>query len=550
MNKLFLLFLFLLVPLSFSHAQSGKRSVSFDWEPIQGAKSYEVQIRKVKKDSESKDFIFKSTEPVFNGSLKPGQYTMKLRSIDPRGVPGPWSTESDFLVPLESVRLTSPSPKAEINAQNAKEREVEFTWKQVPGATAYQFELTSADGKIDVHETLTQTEFKKAIPVGTNFTWKVKAQGEQGAESEAFSVAEASILGSKLEKPKIEKPETEFVREIKWSRPENAENFDYAISKYNPKTKKWEKMKGVESDATESTNFDEQWPGGKYKFSIRAKADHRPSSDVSSILFNVRGGDRSPAAEYVSTVRQSIDRISGWYGIASYLITQMDYSLTYKGFQSVPFKAIGGTGRVGIGWMSKESPWGFLNILDLSGFLKDGSAKTFASMETSAVYRKTVGERDELRIQTGLYYKETPQVLPVVSTLSNDGSNASTYVKNMAVVGPHVGAEYWYSMTPKLGLQVNAHFYYSMMKLSTPSGEPHQGQLSTQYGFLGSYRMSKKMTGLAGVSYRVDSSSYTDTNHTDIDANTSIDQSAVTITDTTTSKLSGLYFNIFAEYSF
>lgn len=537
MNKFFFFFL-ILFQLAFASAQSGKRSVSFEWEPIEGARSYEVFIKKVKKDAESKDFTFKSANPVFSGALKPGQYTMKLRSVDNRGVPGPWSPENDFLVPLESVKLLSPAPKAKITAKNSKEVDVEFQWKEVPGSTSYLFELSSDDNQLQIKEVLQKNEFEKSIPAGTNFTWKVKAMGDHGAESDSYSLAEASVLGEKLQKPKIEKPESDFVREVKWSRPDSAEKFDYVISKYNAQTKKWEKIKSVKDDSTESTNFDEQWTGGKYKFSIRAKADRLPSSDVSSIQFDVRNGDRSPAAEYVSTVRQSIDRITGWYGIASYLITQIKYENSYRtsdgnSDSNQNFNATGGTGRLGAGWLGKNTPWGFLAILDLSGFLKDNKPATFASLEASAVYRKVVGDRGEARFYAGLFYKEIPQVIP---TDINSGSSDTT-VKNYSTLGPHLGAEYWYSMTQKLGVQVHTHLYYNMIKVSTPSGGSHQPLMSTQYGFLGSYRLRPKLTGLAGVSYRQDKSSYTD-------------ESSANDGKKTTTTLEGTYLNFFAEYSF
>jgi hypothetical protein len=311
------------------------------------------------------------------------------------------------------------------------------------------------------------------------------------------------------------------------------------ISKFNPQTKKWEKIKSVQDDSTESTSFDEQWTGGKYKFSIRAKADRLPSSDVSSIQFDVRNGDRSPAAEYVSTVRQSIDRITGWYGIASYLITQIKYENSFRSgggtnVSNQSFNVIGGTGRVGAGWLGKNTPWGFLAILDMSGFLKDNKPATFASLEASAVYRKVVGERGEARFYSGLFYKEIPQVIP--SNPSNTDSQETT-VKNYSTLGPHLGAEYWYSMTQKLGVQAHAHLYYNLIKVSTPSGGAHQPLMSTQYGFLGSYRLRPKLTGLVGVSYRQDKSSYTDEVNTD-DGNK------------TTTTLEGTYLNFFAEYSF
>src|SRR5690606_14839293 len=130
-------------------------------------------------------------------------------------------------------------------------------------------------------------------------------------------------------------------------------------------------------------------------------------------------------------------------------ITQIRYSITYQdtGTQT-SYNAIGGTGRLGLGWVSDKTPWGFLSILDRSGFTTGGRTANFASLESSAVHRLTMGQRGELRSQGGLYYKELP------GTIGNAAIN-QTIDEKAATAGPHVGVEYWQSITPNLGLQFN-----------------------------------------------------------------------------------------------
>ncbi|MCX7978486.1 MAG: hypothetical protein N2578_05735, partial [Bdellovibrionaceae bacterium] len=199
----------------------------------------------------------------------------------------------------------------------------------------------------------------------------------------------------------------------------------------------------------------------------------------------------------------------------------------------VTFNAIGGTGRLGLGWMGEqENEWGYQGVLDLSGFLADSRNLTFASLEAIGIKRKFVGEDGEIRMQIGAFYKELPEVVPNQST--NSFSNT-----RVSYLGPRAGIEYWKPISRRFGLQLNAHVYLSLLKASTPNGEPIQPSMSQQFGFLGSYRVNHRFTGLAGISQRTDRISYR--------AATSQVAPDGGVNSTT---VNGTYINFFAEYSF
>lgn len=514
-----------------------RRSVNFEWEAIEGAKTYEIELRQVKDDKnvEAKTFSFKVKEAIWSGQLAPGKYMMKLRSTDYRGVPGEWSPESEFDVALENVTLKFPEPGAKISSKEDKAHSLDFQWAPVGGADSYTFSLTSEDGKIQINETLADTHFKIEVPVAMNYSWKVSASNKENINSEATSVANFALLGAPLGNPKIEKPESDFVREVKWTRPDNASTFNVHITKFSRENKKWEIFKVIENTTEESLHFDESWAGGQYQVAVRAKSNMRPDSAMVKQRFSVRHGDRSPAAEYTATVRKSIDRITGWYGIASYLITEMQFKgANPESNSSVNYNALGGTGRLGLGWFTPSTPWGFLSIIDMSGFTFNGKTQTFASAEVNAVYRYDVGDRGELRLQAGPYYKELPE------TVGDPFSNQSEDFK-ITSAGPHFGGEYWYSLTPKLGMQFHAHLYFSLFKLSTPNGEDLVPTMSTQFGFLGSYRFTPTFTGLVGYARREDKMSYNAITDGSTFANSG---------DINQSTIVGNYLNLFAEWAF
>ncbi|WP_246845665.1 hypothetical protein [Bdellovibrio sp. ZAP7] len=519
-------------------AEPYRRLVNFEWEQIEGAKSYDIELTQVKKEGETgkpKTFSFKTADSIWNGRLTPGKYMMKLRARDYRGVPGDWSAPSEFNVGLDNVNMKSPAPKSSVASNDEEKTDVEFKWDPVGGADQYAFELTSDDGKTKISEIVKEAKFKTSVPVASSYTWKVTAQSSEGIASDATSTAQFTVMGKALAAPAIVKPESMFVREIKWTRPDYIKDYEVIVARANPTTKKWEKVKTYENYTEDSLPFDSSWEGGKYQIILKAKSDLRPASPSSKIIFDVREGDRSAAAEYTALVRRSIEKTNGWYGIASYLVTDMKFSGSNPEKNSqVAYDAFGGTGRVGVGWNGRKSPWGFLAIIDMSGFTIGGQVRTFAAAEVNAVYKQPVGDRAELRYQVGAFYKELPETIgdPFTGTSEN---------QTISSVGPHGGVEYWYSLTPKWGIQLNAHLYASVMKVSTPNGQDISPTMSTQFGILGSYRFSERFTGLMGYARREDRMSYKAIPST---TNFALDG------DVNESVVVGNYLNFFAEWSF
>lgn len=512
-----------------------RRLVNFEWEAIENAKSYDIELQQVKEDGDlGKNFSFKTTEPNWNGRLTPGKYIMKLRSRDYRGVPGDWSDPSDFNVGLDNAVLKYPVASSKVIAEDKKETSLNFAWAPVGGAETYHFELESEDGKTRVSQDLKETSLKLSVPVAQKYTWKVHAVSPTGIQSDATSIGQFTVVGMALDKPKISRPETEFVREISWSRPDYVSGYDLYLLKFNTATKKWDKFRVMQNYQDTSLPFDDSWAGGHYQLVLRGKGDLRQHSPTVKQDFKVRSGDRSPAAEYTALVRKSIDRITGWYGVASYLITQIQFkgSNPEKNSRS-SYSALGGTARLGAGWFSPSSPWGFLGILDMSGFTFSGQTKTFASVELNGIYRKNVGDRGELRFQFGPYYKELPETIA-------DQFTGQIQDSLVSAAGPHFGMEYWYSLSPKMGVQLNSHIYMSVLKVSTPNGQDIEPKMSYQLGALGSYRFTPTFTGLLGYALRQDQVSYKAVPGSGFAEAGDVNESSIT----------GHYLNIFAEWAF
>jgi hypothetical protein len=380
------------------------------------------------------------------------------------------------------------------------------------------------------------------LAVAKKYTVEVSAEKEGSVASEVATKSTFVLQGPALSAPRIELPRSRFVRQLEWSPSKYADDYDFILWQQNPVNKKWDLLHKTNLTAT-TLNFDSRWPGGKYMMQVQATGQYRLASKLAKIKFSVAAGDRSPASEMASSLKQSIDRVQGWYGIASYLITALDYTSVQLESNAQPSTTVlGGTGRLGLGYFSPKNPWGFLGILDLSGFTLENKNYTFASSEISVLYRINSSDRSEVRLLLGAYYKEIPTLtFDRLIGVSEDWRDVPYSLPLTKVAGPHAGIEYWYSLNNRLGFQVNAHVYTPTNTLSTPNGQKVKTQSTTQLGLLGSYRWNPRFTGLVGYARREDIIVY--------DAVPSA-SNFVQAGDVNSIKLTGNYLNLFAEWSF
>jgi hypothetical protein len=499
--------------LSLGSEKLPERAVSFDWESIVGASLYDVELTYQKKSggAPNKTQKFQTKNPEWAGRLRPGQYSMRLRARDLRKVPGTWSELETITVQLEALQLISPKLKTEIKA-TGENADLDISWKAVPGAISYQVvaKITGDTTETEpITTTTSQTQAQLQLSVARIYDLEVSAIGIDELKSDQPGRSQITIFGPRLELPKIEAPENKFVRELKWQSDTKSEK--QTVSFFRKTKTGWTSVQ-KKQDLTESTiAIPAEWPGGTYRAQISSSHPLRVASKPSSMIFDLQNGDRSPASESIALIRNSIDRLTGWYLTFSYLFT----GLTYTGSNSdnaaqttiqvdLP-QNLGGTGRIGLGRLGENSNWGSFSVIDLSGFKILDRTPTFASLESNIVYRQQVGELGELRLQGGVFARQTPEVIAKNNSEVQD-------IQNVSSIGPHLGAEYWWAVSPKIGVQGNAHIYLNLAAIKTPTGNPIATSLSYQLGFLGSYRWSKRITGLMGYAFRQDNQAYLSNN--------------------------------------
>ncbi len=509
-----------------------RRTTSLEWTPVPKAKSYDIEITPIGRvDGNKTPYLFSVEAPSWEDELKPGKYSMRLRSRDRRNVPGEWSPPEFFQVKLYAPKLISPLAQDEIKSPSAELHTLNLKWEEQSEASLYKIHISDESKTFTQNLETTKNELTLKVPVARKYQWSIVGFDKQGHEGESLNApVPFTIIGKPLQTPRIMPPETSFVRQLNWEASPHAEKYTYVISRRDKvKNRKWSKFQEGETTNT-ALPFNTSWKGGEYRLSVTAHGKLRNRSKTHSLIFDVSSGYRSIAAEKRATLRKSIIRTDDWYFIASYFFTQIQYqSVNGDKEAESNFSAVGGTGRVGMGYFSTNNPYGFLGILDFSGFTIDSKTYKYPSAEAHGTFRLASDALGEVRVSGGLYLKSLPEVI---------GQSSDDFtVKSLDAFGVHGGGEYWYPLSSRLGLQINGRIYYPIGG-KTPTGASIVPSPSLQFGVLGSLRLNNKATGLMGYAYRKDQTIYKVTEST----------SLANGYKTNTSSVVGHYLNFLLEW--
>lgn len=525
-------------------AAAQKRDAELEWGGIPDVSNYEIEVTALSV-ANSKPLLFKTKQPAWKGRLRYGKYSLRIRVYDTRGVPSLWGEASEFWVRVLAPQKDLPKSEAVISSQSPDTETVKFSWASVEGALSYQFELFDASDKEKPIITQSVPPSKSPLltlplQVAKTYSWRVASVMEQSEPGEPDKETRSfTVKGSKVEKPQVADPETDFVRELSWTAPNKSETFTYSLERSQGKGK-WKVFEKKSQVKETRIVFNEKYPGGLYRLKVQASANLRPSSEIDVHEFNVRDGDRSEEAANLARLRESLEQPSKFYFITSYFVTNINYAGVVKErATAVTFDAVGGTGRVGLGYVFPKTHWSTFAVVDLSGFNIRGQTSTFASAEAHAVWRRHWNV-SLLRVSGGLFYKE----LPEASGFASAGTG-EVNVSKLTTIGPHLGFELLHPFTYKVGIQLNARGYMSVTG-SAPNGEAIKPQASYQFSLLGSYRLAREVVGFAGYSFRKDSGVYAakpgDANIPGSGAARAGDENSISIT--------GHYLNLILEYSF
>ncbi len=473
-----------------------KRTVTVEWEMIDGAAHYDVEWIKVPAAANEQPLrVQVSGKPSWSGPMAPGIYQMRIRALDRRKVPGDWSASEEFKVGLDPVQRHTPLDGSLIATAESEKENVRFQWSPVQGAEKYLFEIQSEDGSFHFSQETTTAEWTFALAVAQKYTWSVKAQASENIVSEKAQILSFSLMGKKLDTPIFQEMDT--LGMIKWSRPSFAETFDIALSKKDSASDAWQPVEKIQASSQSQIRLKENWIDGVYLIQVKAHSPLRESSDTAVAQFRVDDSNRQAIAEREAfQLREKWDRREGYFAILRQQVGLMDYTSNNVDLsENANFAALGGFARLSTGHFGKGR-WGGSLSAEVGGVYLDGRSYTASTIEVTAINRQT-SETGEVRHSFGPFFKE----LPMISS-----ANTETHtVDRASAIGPHYGYEWSRTVAGKAGVLMSFDAFMNLIKVRAPSEQNAAPSISLQTALMGTYRLTETATGFYGYTYRMDS---------------------------------------------
>lgn len=185
--KTFLLLAFIFLP-GVSWALS---KVEFEWEEVEGAKSYQVEIRN------KQNFLknFQSQTSVFKMEMTPGRYEIrgKAGGTNLYDAQSEWSPWKSFDIPPPAVKLSQLPPAENKVSANSYLSEIPLTWSTSDGAAEYIVDIQDEQGKVVKSVRVQKPEMLLKLRPGY-YSIHIRSKTADGLESESVALPERIMI--------------------------------------------------------------------------------------------------------------------------------------------------------------------------------------------------------------------------------------------------------------------------------------------------------------------------------------------------------------------
>lgn len=218
--------LFILLFTFSSHVLSqDSRWIDLEWEPVSEAREYEIELFEEVDGKNLPRGKYKTEISQWSHAVPPGKYSLRLRSMDKRGVPGEWSQNLPLKVRMQNPVLLRPAPNDKIS-----DGMVNFEWGQIAGADSYQL-IIKSDGNEVIHNSQIP-DLKSSVYLDKlgKFQWTVLALEQNEEARNPEDVSESAFktftrVGSLLDAPKVSLTLSEKVT-LAWDKVRSAQIYE------------------------------------------------------------------------------------------------------------------------------------------------------------------------------------------------------------------------------------------------------------------------------------------------------------------------------------
>jgi hypothetical protein len=493
MKFITLLLLFLLSLSAFAQG-SGTRWIDIEWEEVQGASNYEVELFEDKAGNLVPRGKYKVDSAGWSNAVPPGKYSLRIRSLDKRGVPGDWSDYIPVKVRMHNPRLFQPTSDAKVSGA-----QVDFEWSDVEGAALYQLVIKDDKDKILHNTSVRDVRASIYLEDLGLYHWAVYAleEGEPQISQEDFTSSSFKTfqrVGGDLDAPEV-KTTIENKITIEWPQVRRAKQYevDYLPPAQLDKNRRF-KIPGTTFAFAPSRLKD-----GVTTITVRSTAPGYPDSPKSTIQL-YKKGDTVEVQDIIQGQKNEAPKVSPstllWRDefYISMVLSQYGYSSTnIEKDTELDQKKLTGVG-VAAEWARKPKLNSLQQKYDLS-YLQLSSGREVGNKirgSFSLSKEKVLGK-------SRITYGGGASLLRLPAFFGNRFEN-DIFVEHSTSIGPHLLVSYTSPFSQYWAWQANAMASYQMHYLQD---EGDGGKSFTWYNLNARalYFITKKEALFLGVEY-------------------------------------------------
>ncbi len=485
MKSLIIFFILLFLSLNqasmASTAEKTLRWIDIEWDEVPGARGYDIELFEVIDQKDYTRGLFHTDKPHWAKEAPAGKYTVKIRALDNRRVPGPWGESLPIMVKLSPPQLLKPLNNEVITNSDTEDLYVHFQWNEATGAALYQFILFNSKNQVIANLVSKEQEVKLNVSRIDTYKWFVlpllsadekKEPAEFLTNTNELATQKAfQIKGTPLISPVIS---IEVIQKkgmiLKWEEIYRAENYNYEV--FRDENNELKKVFSGNSKKTIIAIPKDRITKGKYLIAIKAQALKYRDSEPARILIQSEN-DSIDILKNESQVRNNSSRSSepsvleAQFGYPNFKYNSKNYDLDTVNTESLRGVEVQGK------WQKSFLNSRFFNAInfDLSQSADSNvSALSYGFSETIGL--KFHFGKSTLELGTGPRIDSTP-------LLYADRFENKITKQYFLTLGPDFSFIYHYQFNDLWKILFKTHLSPMGLKLSSPDGSKLQSAINS-----------------------------------------------------------------------
>ena len=474
-------------------ADSSARWIDLEWDSVEGAAAYEISLSEIIDSVEAPRGVFSTDTASWSKEVNPGNYSVRIRTLDARKVPGAWGDPIPVVINQEDPQPLVPLDNEEILKNETGKTKITFQWAKVYGTQEYTIRVFDNKGSELISKKTNETEMTLELDDINDYFWLVTSGSGTQIQTPALSELKRkfSIRGEKLKAPLIEvnsnHPKGVY---FKWSEVYRALEYEVSITRIsesqNELIKKFITKKPLFGIGTNLI------PQGKWVFAVVAKSNLYKNSEVSRIIFTTEG------KKNIVMTNESVVKETNYRDSRASTIS-INFSNPTLNYSNINYETDTSNDQSLLGMQfSLNHSLNFADSLNLNSLLTIGQFSD--SLIDVMNYNFSTGVRKAweiklLKIQTGLSLglRSTPILIP------NRLSQPNLTKNILMILYPEFNFQVNYNITENFEIEFLTKLDMNFKNLKSSDCGELEKSLNKLIGFRTSYNVNNKFNFSIGI---------------------------------------------------